>query len=265
MGYKDLTKSCHIYIIGLLPTVEIVTATQKNQQLVITVSVQGDTHDLDWSIPDGIQLKYDEKFFYLEDATGKKIGLNQEELMKKFTRKVGMLNFDIKYIGQAYGRDGSRNAIDRLLKHETLQKISLKGIPEGFTLSLLLLEVQPNNQIFTMFNPFAKEKDDTGKRVKAGLDKLFDTNEQEQITLYEASLIKYFSPIFNKEFKNSFPSTNLKVLQDCYKKDFSAVVAEICHDDILFRLCSDVVQPSHYHIAKHDLHEEANRKAFFYE
>ena len=46
--------------------------------------------------------------------------------------------------------------------------------------------------------------------------------------------------------------------------EHALVVAEICHDELPFRLCSDVVKPSLYHIAKHDLHEEASRKAFFH-
>ncbi len=42
----------------------------------------------------------------------------------------------------------------------------------------------------------------------------------------------------NKEFKDSFPSTNMKCLQDCYDKDFSAIVAEFCFDEIPFLLRS---------------------------
>lgn len=173
------------------------------------------------------------------------------------------MTFEVKYVGQAYGQDGSRNAVDRLLKHETLQKIALKGVPDGHQLTLLLLAVQPENQLFTVMNPFAKNKDGSGERIKAGLEKLYNTTEIERISIYEAALIRYFYPDFNKEFKDSFPSTNLKILQDCYKKDFSAVVAEICIDDLPFQLFSGAVEQSFYHIAKHDLHQDKDRRAFF--
>lgn len=43
---------------------------------------------------------------------------------------TGKVYFDIQYIGQAYGKSGSRNALDRLRKHETVQKIALQGVPE---------------------------------------------------------------------------------------------------------------------------------------
>lgn len=112
-------------------------------------------------------------------------------------------------------------------------------------------------------NPFAKNQEDGPDRITSGLDKLFNTSEQERVTLYEASLIRYFRPEFNIEFKNSFPSTNMKVLRDCYDKDFSAVIAEICIDDLPFRLFSQEVNPEWNHIAKHDLHKSDERKIFF--
>src|SRR5262249_3343054 len=149
--------------------------------------------------------------------------------------------FKVLYIGQAYGDDGSRNAIDRLKKHETLQKIALQGVPEGYRLELLLLEVMPNTTVVTMFNPWAKEKDDGSKRIGFGLDKLFGTNEEEQIALYEAALIRYFQPKFNKTFKESFPSTRMRILRDCYDKDFSTVVAEINCDRLPYDLFSESV------------------------
>ena len=102
-----------------------------------------------------------------------------------------------------------------------------------------MLAIQPDNKLFTVMNPFAQNKDEESERIRSGLDKLFNTTEQERIALYEASLIRYFRPEFNIEFKNSFPSTNLKILQDCYEKDFSAVIAEICIDDLPFSMVHD--------------------------
>lgn len=119
------------------------------------------------------------------------------------------------------------------------------------------------NQLVTVFNPFAKNKDEGGTRITSGLEKLFNTTEEERVSLYEAALIRYFYPEFNKEFKDSFPSTKLKILQDCYKKDLSTVIAEICIDGLPFRLCSEKVSPKLYHIAQHDLHKSEARRMFF--
>jgi hypothetical protein len=106
-------------------------------------------------------------------------------------------------------------------------------------------------------------KNEGEARIKTGLEKLFNTTEEERVSLYEAALIRYFYPDFNKEFKDSFPSTNLKILRDCYEKDFSAVVAEICIDRLPFRLWSGRVDPKTYHIAIHDLHKSDERRMFF--
>lgn len=261
--YEAVIQSCHIYIIGLLPSIEFENASQEKGVLITTISLEGKKYDLKWSLPKGSNLKQSSGQHYVENEKGERFFPSEEAIINKLHQDFKTINFNIKYIGQAYGKDGSRNAIHRLLKHETLQKISLKGIPKGYRLSLLLLDIEPNKQLFTVFNPKAENKDDNGTRIRAGLDKLFNTSEKERTTLYEASLIRYFSPEFNKEFKNSFPSTNLKVLQDCYEKDFSAVVAEICIDTLPFQLRSETVEPSAYHIAKHDLHKDTKRKAFF--
>jgi hypothetical protein len=55
----------------------------------------------------------------------------------------------------------------------------------------------------------------------------------------------------------------MKVLADCYTKDFSAIIAEICFDEFPYNLFSDVVPKKHQHVIRHDLHTAANRKAFF--
>ncbi len=101
------------------------------------------------------------------------------------------------------------------------------------------------------------------ERMDNGLNKLRNTTEAERIAIYEASFIRYFQPKFNKEFKNSFPSTNMKLLHDCYRKDFSAVCAEIYFDDFPFRLFSPTIKPSPFHIAFQDLHTDVGRKLFY--
>lgn len=259
----SVIETCHIYLIGLTPVINFVDAQQEGKQLNLKFSVLGNEYTVSYDLPEGLSLKQDGERFYLDDLSGQRFFPNEREMLARLSSESKAVNFEVKYIGQAYGQDGSRNAVDRLLKHETLQKIALYGVPDGYRLSLLLLAIQPNNQLITMMNPFASNKDEGSSRIRSGLDKLFNTNDQERIALYEASLIRYFSPEYNKEFKNSFPSTNLKILQDCYDKDFSAIVAEICIDELPFRLCSKVVTAANSHIAKHALHKEEDRRMFF--
>src|SRR3546814_12337806 len=101
-----------------------------------------------------------------------------------------------------------------------------------------MLEVVPANRLITVMNPWAEDKSESKKRISAGLDKLFETTEAERLTLFEASLIRYFQPPFNREFKDSFPSTHLKILADCYEKDFSTL--EIGRASCRERVCQYV-------------------------
>jgi hypothetical protein len=254
--------TCHIYLIGYTPRINLVDAEQKDRNLRLSFEVQSVRHVVSYMLPEGVSLRAEGDLWYLSDSSGGRYWPNGIEMQSRLAATTDAINFEVKYVGQAYGQDGSRNAIDRLLKHETLQKIALKGVPEGYRLTLLLLAIEPNNQLITSINPFAKNTQEGGTRIQQGLNKLFNTTEEERISLYEAALIRYFYPEFNKEFKDSFPSTNLKILRNCYDKDFSAVVAEICIDDLPFRLWSSAVEPKLRHIAKHDLHKSEDRRMF---
>lgn len=259
----SVIETCHIYLIGYTPKIEFIDAQQKESVLALKFSILGKDCIISSKLPPGLSLKRDGELYYLEDVLGQRCWPNEYEMQARLSSELKTINFEVKYIGQAYGQDGSRNAIDRLLKHETLQKIALKGVPDGYRLSLLLLAVQPNNRLITTINPFAKNHDVGSARIESGLEKLFNTSEEERISLYEAALIRYFYPEFNKDFKDSFPSTNLKILRDCYNKDFCTLVAEICIDELPFRLWSQAVEPAPCHIAKHDLHKDEDRRMFF--
>lgn len=258
-------RSCHIYIIGLTPKMNLVSMIQEEQDVVTHVDVAGKRYASRWTMPPDVTLKCDgrQDGWYVENAAGEKFALTETILQRRISTEHDAVGFDVLYIGQAFGEDGSRNALDRLKKHETLQKIAIKGIADGHVLTILMIGIEPSNQLVTMFNPWAKNKEESSERIKKGLDKLFGTSEAERTTLYEASLIRYFQPPFNKAFKDSFPSTNMKVLSDCYDKDFSAVVAEINHDELPFRLFSAVVPREDSHIAFHDLHTDEARRVFF--
>lgn len=262
--YIDQIRLCHIYIIGLTPKVDFIGAKQEAQHFVTSFEVGSQFCDLRWKLPKGAGLKgNNEEGWYVEDEDGDKIFPSTISIGKRLSSEHGPIGFKVLYIGQAYGDSGSRNALDRLKKHETPQKIAVKGIPEGYSLTILMLAIEPANGLITMFNPWAEDKNQGPDRIRNGLEKLFGTSEAERTTLYEASLIRYFKPHFNKEFKNSFPSTNMKILVDCYDKDFSAVIAEICIDELPYQLFSDEVETKAYHIAKHDLHTDERRRVFF--
>lgn len=256
-------KKCHIYLIGFVPKLDLIGARQEGTSLFVEFQVNGKHLNVKFPLPDGVSLYFEDELWYLSNGDGNRYGPTDEQLMQGLYDQHGKNDFTVVYIGQSYGKKGSRHALDRLRKHETLQKIALKGAPDGHQIEVVLLEVEPANRVITVFNPFAQDKSKGDQRIRDGIDKLFGTNENERITLYEASLIRYFQPKFNKEFKDSFPSTNMKVLADCYERDFSAIIVEICFDKFPYYLVSDQIASKDNHLVRHDLHTDANRKAFF--
>lgn len=263
MQFGEGLKDCHIYLIGVVPKLDLKGVRQEDQSLIVDLEVLGKLYSVMGAIHEGLTLKQEDDLWYLSDVCSNRYVPSDEAIFEAFVVQNGLLEFNVVYVGQAYGNEGSRNAVDRLRKHETLQRIALNGAPDGYRIQVLLIEINSFNQMFTFMNPFAADKSQGDRRIKQGVDKLFGTNEHERITLYEASLISYFQPFYNKEFKNSFPSTNLKVLADCYKKDFSMIVAEFCFDEPPFLLYSQDVHAGRQHVIKIDLHKEADRKVFF--
>ena len=261
--FLDRARQCHVYMIGFTPKVEFLGASQDEEMLFCHMKVLDEEFLVPFRLPKGLELGCDAGYWHLFDKQGRRFFPNEATIQANLSKISGKVYFDVQYVGQAFGKDGSRNALDRLKKHETLQKISLKGAPEGHILQLLLLKIKKGNSIATVFNPFAKDTSHGEERIRAGLNKLFEPNEAERTTLYEASLIRHFEPKFNKEFKESFPSTNLKVLADCYDKDFAALVAEINFDDFPYFIKSEKQAAAPTIMALHNLHEGDDRDVFF--
>lgn len=259
----DRISLCHIYMIGFVPKIDFLEATQIDRDLICHLNVRQSPQTVSFKIPEGLELLNDDGHWYLGDTFGNRYFPNENDVQIKLHQQTGVNFFNVQYVGQSFGNDGSRNALDRLIKHETLQKISIKGTPNDERIQLLLLKLQTRNSTITIFNPRAKDMTQGTQRIKNGVNKLYGTSENERITLFEASLIRYFEPKFNKEFKGSFPSTNLKVLKDCYEKDFAAVIAEICFDDFPFGFVSEKAEQKDTVMAAFHLHEEEDRKAFF--
>ncbi|MCX5568908.1 hypothetical protein [Kaistia nematophila] len=261
--YKDIINKSHIYVVGFIPVVEFISAKQDGRNLIMAFEILSKNYELLVNLPDYYDLVLIDDLWYISDGENIESLPSEDWCLLQLHLRYDVSRFHVKYIGQAYGKNGSRNALDRLSKHEKLQEIAIKGCPDGHKLQILMLVIEPSNRIITSFNPRAIESKSGDARISAGLDKLFSTNEAERISLYEAALIRYFLPQYNLEFKNSFPSTNLNILKDCYEKDFSGLVAEVNFDDMPFSLYSENVKAKPTHAAYYNLHDDRDRQIFF--
>lgn len=254
---------CHIYIIGWTPRLDFVRMRLEDSILYCDFLVAGKEASVGRPVPSDARLVRVDEYWHIELADGTKRVPNVDAVLEELCDDVGGLEFEVAYVGQSFGKDGDRSALDRLRKHETLQKISLVGQRADRVLQVIMVELDADTQLFTLFRPDAEDDTTADERIRAGFDKLYGTTEAERVSLYEAALIRHFEPEFNVHFKNTFPSTNLKLLQDCYDKDFSGLVAEFIFEKFMFRLGSKKVRFSKEVSARFDLHEEDDRTMFF--
>jgi hypothetical protein len=171
---------------------------------------------------------------------------------------------EVLYVGQAYA-EGRRSALDRLKSHSSLQRVLadvVQKTPDDEVL-LLAFEYVPYRMITSMDGVDKKATRDESdlKRFFSIIDN--PLTEHQQICLIEAGLIRYFAPLYNEIYKESFPATDQKILSSCYALDFSGLIVEIDTEELGMELYSQSVARSGHHIAKFDLVDPQVRRSFF--
>lgn len=246
-------------MIGFLPNLQLyLTCSTKKGILNSTHGIAGKPYPLSIKIPKHVRLDKS-RGLSLTDGIDRYPLPGGDFIRDKLILKHNCVHFNVQYIGQAYGKDGNRSALKRLMAHEKLQEISLKGIPANHTLFVLMLTLEYTPTMISVFSPNINSKD----KISSASDRLLSLSGSEITSLYEASMISYFKPTYNKEFKNSFPSTNLKLLSECYRTDVDNLVCELTSSDVPFAIGSNLVKPSQRHFVDIPLSEESKRQSFF--
>jgi hypothetical protein len=153
-------------------------------------------------------------------------------------------DLEVLYIGQAYGQEGERLAIDRLCSHETLQKILSDTLPDHEIL-ILFFRYEHHRIIAGSIGDFAAEPIATEGEERDHFSKMinpkFNFTRKNIVSLAEAALIKYFEPKYNTIYKTNFPSLKHKVLEELIKFDLPGLVVEIDTSNIKAKLFSESV------------------------
>lgn len=180
-----------------------------------------------------------------------------------------ILDYEVLYIGQSYGDDGSRTAVDRLLSHETLQKIYTHALTENpdNDIWILLTEFAQGNMLVLlgeeMVNANRKGKSRDNKLVKHFFERNeFSITEKQRINFTEAALIRYFEPKYNIEFKNTFPNKNHKSYSECYKMDLRALNIELDTSEMARNLFTEKSGRKGYHSAMFEFSNDNDRISF---
>lgn len=276
----EVSKNCHIYMVVARPAVHFDPSDFTYTDGVISGSLVYRTDDGEqrhqfsnpFPLKDGaIRLElspyphneirtYDSQGNILRWMPANAVSVYQTQLSYEHAfRKLKVL-----YVGQSYA-GGHSSAFDRLRKHDTLQKILATTAYESPSKEILVLTVEYlPSRIITAMNGMDKnlirdERDE--KRFSKALDA--DFSKKLQISLVEAALIRYFQPKYNTVFKKKFPSRDMKILQECYRYDFSSLAVEFDTSELRMVTYSDAVAPSDHHIANFRLTDDVARTQFF--
>lgn len=186
-------------------------------------------------------------------------------------------DLEVLYIGQGYGKEGERLALDRLQEHKTLQRIladTLHDKPDHEVL-VLLFRYEHYKKHSSTAGDFSVESTATVDEDAQYLSTIMDANfsRRNRVSLAEAGLIRYFEPRYNKIYKETFPSKRHKVLEELMELDFSGLIVQMDTSNIKTNLYSDKVSPvtgmlaklhPYVHIAKIPLYSADERESFLH-
>ncbi len=179
------------------------------------------------------------------------------------SENIAEANLEILYVGQAFGVNGERTAIDRLSSHSTLQKIyseALNLYPDS-EIWLMLCSFSP--AMITAFDGRTQDYQMSDEEDDKHINNILSNpiSMQQKINFTEAALIKYFKPQFNDKFKNQFPSSKHKSYSECYEIDLNSIFVEVGSDNLNCMIYSNSVLPKWTHYIKYALHSKEDRKS----
>lgn len=177
---------------------------------------------------------------------------------------LGIKNdFEVVYIGQSFGTNGSRNVYDRLKSHSTLQKIyfekednrSIYLTAWNFDRNTMTL-VQPNEK-------YAAYKEKLMFQLELQRNPYKLLSKEQEISITEAALIRYFQPKYNTEYKSTFPSVKHSDYNEFFKIGLDYIAVEMDTSRLNFNLCSQTIKAKHSHDMFFDLKGKRSMYDFF--
>lgn len=176
-----------------------------------------------------------------------------------------ILDYEILYIGQAYGKNGKRTALDRLASHETVQKIythALTNNPDS-DIWVMLAHFSQVSALFSLGQDLLVHSEISNKEEKK-TDHFLKNNglkfsHKQKINFTEAALIKYFEPLYNKEFKYTFPDKTHKSYMECYSLDVRALTIELDTSEMVRHIYTKKSGRKKYHSEMFEFKNDKDR------
>jgi len=175
------------------------------------------------------------------------------------------LDLELLYIGQAFGKEGERTPVNRLVSHSTLQQILAKTLADSPDTDVLVVfaGLEPPSTVTHLMPVSVGESaldEQLQSMIRANTTPL---TLQQRVNFTEAALIRYFQPLYNETFKGNFPDPLHISYRECYDLDLSGIVVELDSTGINLRFWSRAQSPQLRHTATFDLHEPSVRRSMF--
>ena len=216
------------------------------------------------------QTQYPYNLFAFSDKNGVLFGARPGTLIDSSliqnNFELPILDYEILYIGQAYGNDGKRTALDRLSSHVTLQKIythSLSQNPDS-DIWIMLTNFSQESILMSAGSELIKVNEKDIKTEEEKTEHFFKNqglsiSEKQKINFTEAALIRYFQPKYNIEFKDSFPSLKHKSYSECYSLDIKALTVEVDTSENFRKIYTEKSGRKQHHIKMFEFNSDTDR------
>lgn len=272
-----LNAKYHIYMVNKIPRLTIVSDSIKIYKTHIEISIQlgvlknVKVCNIKFALLEGDHREIfefeleDNKTLILRDKKDGGLKVDVLWLYSEFADKP--LPTEILYVGQSYGKDGQRDAIQRLSSHSTLQKILADTMGESieYEIAITLWEFTP--RLFTSIDGRSKQYIKDEKADLEHFEKVWSAPplrlDSHIINVTEAALINYFKPKYNVMFMNNFPDINHKGYRFYYDYDYNAISVELDPSCVNIKIFSEHTSYSKFRPIKYLLNSEEERKSMF--
>ncbi|RYY72250.1 MAG: hypothetical protein EOO13_00020 [Chitinophagaceae bacterium] len=267
----------HIYLIGKTPVIRLEVSktliSPRSVSLTFVSNVSGVRKEMTIEMVNDrdivrIDCPYPHNFVTGFDSTGKEVFLSKASLLLKYlSAQRGLwhneFELEVLYVGQAFGKNGSRITVDRLKSHDKAQRIYFDTQQKFPDYEVWFVGITFRPLLMTMFKPWgdvdpAKFEDELAEQEAINTTPIsFD----QRVTLAEASLIRYFNTYrYNKEYLN-FPSQEHKSYGEVYALDFNSAGFELSTHSLYIKLFSESVPASFVHCGTYFLQGHTERKS----
>jgi len=193
---------------------------------------------------------------------------HHEDMTNKYPNLEALpSDLEVMYIGQAFGRTKLKTIDYRVFNHNKIQEIALDILDKGSNEEIIIVGLKFENK--TLGTSFAAINDKVIRPTSESMQELQNKagkklTKGQEITVCEASLISYFKPKLNTEYKKSFPSKDFSSYNELYEIDFEDLSFVVNTEPYNVRLFSEHIKERKYEHYQHfPLKSKGDKESFF--